>query len=98
MYNWDEKYVSERVALYLYAGILTDTARFLYDTTRQKTFELAAKLISKKFLCLSPLQNFCPQIELVFGFCSDRMKFSAPGEIMNILPGTAEHDCGFCDA
>lgn len=48
MYNWDEKYVSERVALYLYAGILTDTARFLYDTTRQKTFELAAKLISKK--------------------------------------------------
>lgn len=49
MFNWDEKYVSERVALYLYAGILTDTARFLHDTTRQKTFELAAKLISKKF-------------------------------------------------
>lgn len=48
MYDWDPKYVSERVALYLYAGILTDTSRFLYDSTRQQTFELAAKLISKK--------------------------------------------------
>ena len=51
MYNWDAKYVSEWVALYLYAGILTDTSRFLHDTTRQETFELAAKLISKKIDC-----------------------------------------------
>ena len=49
LFNWDETYVSALVASYLYAGILTDTARFLYITTRPETFNLAAKLISKDF-------------------------------------------------
>ncbi len=49
MLNWDETYVSALVALYLYAGILTDTGRFLYSTTRPETFALCSKLIEKKF-------------------------------------------------
>ncbi len=49
MFNWDKTYVSAPVAAYLYAGILTDTGRFLYSSTRSETFELCAKLLEKKF-------------------------------------------------
>jgi len=49
MFNWDKTYVNALVASYLYAGILTDTGRFLYLSTRPETFELCSKLIDKKF-------------------------------------------------
>jgi phosphoesterase RecJ-like protein len=35
--------------MYLYAGIVTDTNRFLYLSTRTQTFEIAAKLIATNF-------------------------------------------------
>ena len=35
--------------MYLYAGILTDTARFLYPSTRPETLELCSRLIATNF-------------------------------------------------
>lgn len=49
LYEWDEKYISPIVASYLYAGIITDTARFLYPKTRSRTFAVASKLIATNF-------------------------------------------------
>ena len=43
-YNWD---VTKEVAMLLYAGIVSDTGRFLYDTVKPQTFEAAKFLISK---------------------------------------------------
>ena len=49
LYEWDQLYVSEIVASYLYAGIITDTGRFLYESTRPETFTLASQLIDRNF-------------------------------------------------
>jgi phosphoesterase RecJ-like protein len=35
--------------MYLYGGLLTDTNRFLYPTTKPSTFELASKLFTIDF-------------------------------------------------
>ena len=42
-YQWN---ISSHVATLLYAGIVSDTGRFLYDTVKASTFEAAKKLIS----------------------------------------------------
>ncbi|MDR0826160.1 MAG: bifunctional oligoribonuclease/PAP phosphatase NrnA, partial [Mycoplasmataceae bacterium] len=49
LYDWDPKYVLAPTAMYLYAGIITDTGRFLYLTTRPSTFVLASKLLTTNF-------------------------------------------------
>ena len=41
-YGWS---ISEEVATLLYAGIVSDTGRFLYDTVTAKTFEMAKHLL-----------------------------------------------------
>ena len=49
LFQWDEKAVDKIVAGYLYAGIITDTGRFLYPTVHWQTFEIGAKLVEKGF-------------------------------------------------
>lgn len=43
---WNPKYILSPVAQYLYAGIVTDTGRFLYLSTRPSTLTIAGKLLS----------------------------------------------------
>ena len=49
LYEWDEAYLSAIVASYLYAGIITDTGRFIYESTRPETFFLSSQLIKRNF-------------------------------------------------
>ena len=49
LYEWDSKIINPNTAMYLYAGILTDTARFLYPSTRPETLELCSRLIATNF-------------------------------------------------
>ncbi|MDR3257887.1 MAG: bifunctional oligoribonuclease/PAP phosphatase NrnA [Mycoplasmataceae bacterium] len=49
LYFWDPKYVLSPTATYLYAGIVTDTNRFLYLNTKPSTFQLASKLLDTSF-------------------------------------------------
>lgn len=46
---WDERYLLAPIAMYLYAGIVTDTGRFLYNSTLPTTYEMAAKLVATNF-------------------------------------------------
>ncbi len=46
LYFWNPKYILSPVAQYLYAGIVTDTGRFLYLSTRPSTLTIAGKLLS----------------------------------------------------
>lgn len=48
-YEWDPNCVDLITAGYLYAGLITDTARFLYPSTRKETLEIASKLVGLKF-------------------------------------------------
>ena len=41
--------INEKAAKSLFTGIVTDSGRFRYDSTSVKTFEIAAKLLSKGF-------------------------------------------------
>ncbi len=47
--EWDPEAIDNLAASYLYAGLVTDTARFLYPSTRKETLEVASKLISLNF-------------------------------------------------
>ena len=47
--EWDSSYVDKICAGYLYAGIITDTGRFLYPSVHYKTFKIAAELVEKDF-------------------------------------------------
>lgn len=49
LFKWDQKYILAPTAQMLYAGIVTDTNRFLYMNTRPNTFALAAKLLTIQF-------------------------------------------------
>lgn len=49
LFEWDPSCMDVRIASYLYSGIITDTGRFLYTSTRPKTLEIAAKLIDLGF-------------------------------------------------
>lgn len=49
LYEWDANFVYQNTAAYLYAGIVTDTGRFLYLTTNASTFALTAKLLETNF-------------------------------------------------
>lgn len=49
LFDWDPVYVDTLVASYLYAGIITDTGRFLYAQTRDQTLALASKLLALNF-------------------------------------------------
>ncbi len=49
LFQWDPKYIDITIGGYLYAGLITDTARFLYPQTNTKTLALASKLLELKF-------------------------------------------------
>lgn len=49
LFDWDPIYVDSLIASYLYAGIVTDTGRFLYSQTREQTLMLASKLLALGF-------------------------------------------------
>ncbi len=49
LFDWNSKYVLSPTAMYLYAGIVTDTGRFLHLNTRPSTFAIASKLLSTGF-------------------------------------------------
>jgi len=49
LYEWDPDYILPPTAMYLYAGIVTDTNRFLYNNTRASTLRIASKLIETNF-------------------------------------------------
>ena len=47
--RWDPECIDKIVVGYLYAGLITDTGRFLYPSVHKETFELASKLVSTGF-------------------------------------------------
>ena len=47
--EWDGSVVDKIVAGFLYAGLITETGRFLYPSVHWQTFELAAKLVERGF-------------------------------------------------
>ncbi len=49
MIDWDERYLIAPVAKYLYAGILTDTGRFLYPSSSPSTYAITSKLVDTGF-------------------------------------------------
>lgn len=49
LYFWDPKYILAPTAAFLYAGIVTDTNRFLYLNSRPSTFQLTSKLLTTNF-------------------------------------------------
>lgn len=49
LFKWDPKYVLPPTASYLYAGLLTDTSRFLYLSTLPSTYEVTSKLVDTDF-------------------------------------------------
>ena len=48
-FEWDEDSITPIIAKYLYAGIITDTGRFLYESTTHNTLAIASKLLKYKF-------------------------------------------------
>lgn len=49
LFSWEPNFVTSSVAGYLYAGLITDTGRFLHSNTLDSTYESAAKLIRTGF-------------------------------------------------
>ena len=47
--QWDNNYLLPPTASYLYAGLLTDTSRFLYLSTLPSTYTAASKLVDADF-------------------------------------------------
>lgn len=45
--EWDESKVKDIVCNYLYAGMLTDTNRFLYPSTTTRTYKIVEQLMTK---------------------------------------------------
>ncbi len=49
LFDWNSKYVLAPTAMYLYAGIVTDTGRFLHSNTNPSTLTIAGKLLNTGF-------------------------------------------------
>ena len=47
LFNWDEQSILMPTCTYLYAGLLTDTNRFLYPIVSPRTYMIASKLVDK---------------------------------------------------
>lgn len=84
----DELVLSDEGARVLYAGIVGDTNRFLYDATSPKTMFLAAHLLEKDF-SHTELNNIMneigPKVAQLLGYVLENLKVSENGVAHIIL-------------
>lgn len=96
----DELSLSDEGAKLLYAGIVGDTNRFLYQATSPKTMRLAAKLMEKDFSHTdlnNQMNEIHPKVSKLIGYVLENLKVSENGVASIILTQETLDEFGLSD-